>query len=243
MPNGQKQLTATAYYYNGTQSNVTNQASWSSSDNSQATVNSTGLVTGVSAGSPSITALLKNQPVGGRVCNCIGCPPNRDFSTSATVTVQVPTSLSIVVGTSSTTAESACTTGGLAGCGVTRTFKYQVMDQESPPQPIKIGNMAFGDVICNTSTNQLGLNGYITTCGGMTGSCWGTTGPCGQSTDSNGQFSEKLGACSTVCKRSGTCVTAGQTIANQTWTVAGQKLSSDVKSLSYQCNKVLVNGN
>src|ERR1700687_4765229 len=36
--------------------------------------------------------------------------------------------------------------------------------------------------------------------------------------------------------------TAGQTIANQTWTVNGYTLSSDVKGISYQCNKILVNG-
>jgi hypothetical protein len=157
-------------------------------------------------------------------------------------TVQVPTSLVIVSGSSSTTAEGSCTTGGLAGCGVTRTFKYQVMDQESPPQPIKQANMAFGDVICNTSTNQLNLQSYQTTCGGMTGQCWGTAGPCHQFTDANGQFNETLTVCAPACKPSGVCTTAGQTAPTQTWTVEGHKLTGDVKNLSYQCNKILVNG-
>ena len=103
--------------------------------------------------------------------------------------------------------------------------------------------MAFGDVICNTSTNQLNLQSYITTCGGMTGSCWGTPGPCQQFTDANGQFIETLSVCAPAFKPSGTCTTAGQTIANVTWTVAGFTLNSDVKSQSYQCNKILVNGN
>jgi hypothetical protein len=67
-------------------------------------------------------------------------------------------------------------------------------------------------------------------------------GPCGQFTDSNGQFTETLTLCAPACKPSGTCTTAGQTIANQTWTVAAHALSSDVKSISYQCNKILVNG-
>jgi hypothetical protein len=162
------------------------------------------------------------------------------FSATATV-VQVPTSLSIVAGTESTNAEAPCTTGGgLAGCGLTRTFKYQVNDQNG--HPITVANMPFGDVICNTSTNQLNLQGYKTTCGGTTGSCSGTTGPCAQFTDPNGQFTETLTVCAPACKKSGSCTTAGQTIANQTWTVSGHTLSSDVKSISYQCNKILVNG-
>jgi hypothetical protein len=105
-----------------------------------------------------------------------------------------------------------------------------------------VANMPVGDVICNTSTNQLNLQGYNTTCGGTTGSCFGTAGPCGKFTDQNGQFPENLTVCAPACKPSGTCTTAGQTIANQTWTVNGYTLSSDVKSISYQCNKILVNG-
>jgi hypothetical protein len=155
---------------------------------------------------------------------------------------QVPTSLSIVTGTDSTTSEASCTTSkGLAGCGVTRTFTYQVNDQSG--QPIHVGSMAFGDVICSTSTNQLNLTGYGTTCGGTTGSCSGTAGPCGQSTNANGQFNESIGVCAQACKSSGSCCTAGKTVANQTWTVAGRTLNSDVKTLTYQCNKISVNGN
>jgi len=155
--------------------------------------------------------------------------------------VQIPTSLSIVPGTDSTTAESGCTTSGQqSGCGVTRTFLYQVNDQSG--QPIRVANMAFGDVICTTSTNQLNLTGYQTTCGGTTGSCSGTSGPCGAFTDANGQFTETLLVCAPACKPSGTCTTAGQTVSNQTWYINGRALSSDIKSLSYQCNKILVNG-
>jgi hypothetical protein len=102
--------------------------------------------------------------------------------------------------------------------------------------------MQFADVICNTSTNDLNLQSYTTTCGGTTGSCWGTPGPCNQFTDPNGQFSENLSVCAPACKPHGTCTTAGQTVASQTWYVAGIKLTADVKTLSYQCNKVLVNG-
>ena len=102
--------------------------------------------------------------------------------------------------------------------------------------------MQFGDVICTGSTNQLLLNGYATTCGGTTGTCSGTAGPCGQYTDGNGQFTETLKVCAPACKPSGTCTTAGQTIANQTWYINGQALSSDIKTLSYQCNQILING-
>ncbi len=201
------------------------------------------MVSGVAGGTATITADL-NAVVGG-VCPIPpmydgGCQFN-DFTSPVDCTVQIPTSLSIVTGTDSTTTEGSCTTaGGLAGCGVTRTFTYQVNDQNG--QPITAANLPVGDVICNTSTNQLNLLGYNTTCGGMTGSCFGTPGPCNKFTDANGQFPEILGFCAPACKSSGTCTTAGQTIANQTWTVAGIQLSSDVKSISYQCNKILVNG-
>jgi hypothetical protein len=115
---------------------------------------------------------------------------------------------------------------GYAGCGVTRTFRYQVNDQNG--QPIRIANMPLGDVICTSSPNQLNLVGYKTTGGGNTGSCSGTSGPCGQFTDPNGQFTETLILCAPACKKSGTCTTAGQTIGNQTRTVAGKTLSSEL---------------
>lgn len=188
-------------------------------------------VNGVGAGSTNVSADIE-QPT-------TGC--SASAGANGTVYVQVPTSLSIVSGTDSTSTEAPCTTsGGSAGCGVTRTFTYQVNDQNG--FPIAVANMPVGDVICNTSTNQLNLQGYNTTCGGTTGACFGTAGPCGKFTDASGQFPETLTLCAPLCKPSGTCTTAGQTIANQTWTVAGQSLTSDVKSISYQCNKILVNG-
>ena len=159
---------------------------------------------------------------------------------------QIPTSLSIVAGTNQTTSESGCTTsGGLTGCGVTRSFKYQVNDQSG--RPIQVVNMPVGDVICNTATNQLNLQGYTTTCGGTTQvngqTCWGTTGPCNKYTDQNGQLPENLPLCAPACQSAGACCTAGQTVTTQTWTIAGRALSSDVKSITYKCNNVLVNGN
>ncbi len=107
-------------------------------------------------------------------------------------------------------------------------------------QPINPANMPVGDVICSTSTNQLNLQGYKTTCGGTTGTCSGTAGPCGFYTNSGGQFPETLTVCAPACKVNGACTTAGQTLANQTWTVNGFALSS--LELTYECNHVLING-
>ncbi len=230
--NGKVQLNAQATYGDGSVDNFTSSSSWSSNNTSVATVGaSTGLVSGVSPGSPTITAVFPSLvEYYGNLCaygEPIPCPEGSpDPSSSGSVPSQVPTSLSIVPGTSLTTSEAACTTsGGLSGCGVTRTFMYQVNDQNG--QPIKVANMAVGDVICSTSTNQLNLQGYKTTCGGVTGSCSGTSGPCGAYTNSNGQFSETLAVCAPACTSSGTCCAAGQTIANQTWTVAGTTLNSE----------------
>jgi hypothetical protein len=244
---GIMQCTATATYHNCNgypyYYDETNWSTWSTDNASVSTVNSTGLETIQGGGTSTIKARFSDATSYTyrcyHGCTCIDHINYRDGSHGTTG--QVPTSLSIVSGTDSTTSESSCTTsGGLAGCGVTRTFKYQVNDQNG--QPIRMANMAFGDVICITPTNQLNFGSFQTTCGGTTGSCSGTAGPCGQSTDANGQFTERLAVCAPACKPSGTCITAGQTVANQTWTVAGHTLSSDVKSLSYQCNKILVNG-
>ena len=53
-----KQLSAMGVYSDGTSSDVTSQATWSSASTSFATVDSSGLVTGVSAGSSTITATI-----------------------------------------------------------------------------------------------------------------------------------------------------------------------------------------
>lgn len=53
-----QQMVATGTYDNGTTDTVTDSASWASSDNTIATVGSTGLVTGVAAGTATISATL-----------------------------------------------------------------------------------------------------------------------------------------------------------------------------------------
>jgi hypothetical protein len=156
------------------------------------------------------------------------CPQILSPVAHATVTVQVPTSL-VKVGADSTSSQSTCTTGdGLAGCGVTRTFDYQVMDQFSPPQPIT-KSMVFSDTIATGSPNGCDLGGYNVT-------------PPGTFTFPNGTFHETLGICAPACRSGNACITGCSTSANQTWTVAGVALTGDVKSLSYQCNRILVNG-
>ena len=59
IPNGfTEQLTATGIFSDGTNFNITTQATWSSSNNLVATVNNTGLVIGVGPGTATITATI-----------------------------------------------------------------------------------------------------------------------------------------------------------------------------------------
>jgi Bacterial Ig-like domain (group 2) len=55
-PGATSQFTATAIMSDGTTQDVTSQATWTSSNAADATVSSTGLVTGVTAGSVAIQA-------------------------------------------------------------------------------------------------------------------------------------------------------------------------------------------
>ncbi len=55
-----EQFTATANYGNGTTANVTSSATWTSSNTSIATIDASGLATGVAAGSTTITASLNS---------------------------------------------------------------------------------------------------------------------------------------------------------------------------------------
>ncbi len=148
-------------------------------------------------------------------------------SATANATVQKPTSLA-KTGTDSTTTPAACTTsGGLAGCSITRTFDYQVKDQWG--DPMAFGNMPFTDAITTGSPNGCNLGGYNVT-------------PPNQSTDANGTFHENLNICAPACKVSGTCVSSGgcTTNASQVWTINGVALSSI--SLTYRCFQILANG-
>lgn len=72
-------MTATGTFSDGTTENITAKVSWSTSDNSVASVGTTGMVTGVSTGSATITAT------------------SGDVSGSTTLTVRVANLLSIHV--------------------------------------------------------------------------------------------------------------------------------------------------
>lgn len=233
------QFTATSYYWdcngNETWFDATDLAVWSSDNPSVATAGSDGDVTAGAGGTADVTAdMTDSQYPNCAQGDCKAEPA--EYSSSVPVTVQVPTSLSIVGGTSSTTAESSCSAGTAGtGCGVTRSFTYQVLDQSgSPITAPGIGNLQFWDAIQTSSPNGLDLTGYSTTCSSP------NTGPCGFYLNSSGQFQERsLGVCSTICRSNGTCVTAGYTSAIQTWHIGSYSI---VQQISYYCNKVQVNG-
>ncbi|MGH9893534.1 MAG: RHS repeat domain-containing protein, partial [bacterium] len=108
------------------------------------------------------------------------------------ITVQKPTSLTIVPGTSSTTAEGQCTVGGLAGCGVTRTFIYQVRDQFT--NAMVVSDMPFWDSINAGSPNSCNLAGFTTTCSPS------NTGPCPGKDTTDGKFLDTLDICAPACR-------------------------------------------
>ena len=148
---------------------------------------------------------------------------------------QVPTSLSIVAGTDSTSPEASCSAGSFGtGCGVTRSFTYQVNDQNG--NSIQTAGLEVWDAIATTSPNNLSISGYNTTCSPS------NTGPCGVTTNSSGQFEEQpgLSVCSTVCRVNNACTKAGQTNATQTVYVGP---ASIVQQLVYYCDHITVNGN
>ena len=102
---GTHQLQMYSQYVNGSQYNITGSSSWSSSATTVATV-SVGLVSGVSAGSLTVTATGPNEIANGKYCApyvapaCPRLPPQA--STPGTVINVCPTSSSLA----STTAES-----------------------------------------------------------------------------------------------------------------------------------------
>jgi Quinohemoprotein amine dehydrogenase, alpha subunit domain III len=76
--------------------------------------------------------------------------------------VQVPTTLSMVAGSASGTTEQLCTS---SACGTIVSFKYQVYDQDTAPQPI-MASMSMWDSFGSFDPDPLGMNGApaSTTC-------------------------------------------------------------------------------
>jgi len=212
--------------------------SYSSSNSSVASVNgSTGQVRCLAGGTATINAVMNFTDyywTGLYEGNeCVAELFQTKTRPGGGMTVQVPTSLSIVSGTSPTTAEAGCQSG--TRCGITRSFTYQVNDQNG--SPIRVAGMEVWDSIATTTPNNLGLTSYVTTCGpGQTNS-----GPCGVTTNANGQFVEAaLSVCSTVCFVNNACTTGGPTNATQTVHVAGATITQNI---IYYCDHVTVNGN
>jgi hypothetical protein len=207
-------------------------SSWNTGDQNVATVDSNGLVTAKGAGSTTDTAYVKNMvPNSKGYCTYYTVPA---IGTVNVANVLVPTSLSIVAGTSKTTTEASCSAGQYGtGCGMGRSFTYQVNDQFG--SPMRVAGLAVWDEINTTSPNNLNISGYQTTCAPP------NTGPCGAVTDTNGQFQENPGltVCSTVCRVNNACVHGGPTNATQKVHVGSAIIT---QSLSYYCDHVTVNG-
>jgi hypothetical protein len=166
------------------------------------------------------------------------------YTKTSWITVQKPSVL-IIQGPDTTTSEGTCNAGVGTGCGVTRTFTYQVLDQIGGGEAINFAGMQVWDSITIGSPNDLGISGVTTTC---TGTSAGTNnGPCNKATQSDGTFPEGppfgtgLSVCSTACISGGTCVVPSKTTtAFQTIHVNG--FAVQTQTLTDKCNKILVNG-
>lgn len=125
-----QQFTATGVNGNGTSSDVTSTATWTSSNTSAASVSSTGLVTAIAAGTANITASAQNTEASTNVIvtasalNSIAIAPTNTTVTTgltsqftATGTFQDGTTqdlTTLVTWTSSTTTVATINTAGLA---------------------------------------------------------------------------------------------------------------------------------
>jgi uncharacterized protein YjdB len=80
-----EQFTATGYNWDGSNANITSQVTWSSDNTGTATTNSTGLVTGVAAGTSNITAALS-----GKTSSPLSLTVVAAAKTTSTTTTTVP---------------------------------------------------------------------------------------------------------------------------------------------------------
>ncbi len=178
-------------------------------------------------------AVISSTATTGNNAGAIYVTANSEDSNKKDFYVQVPTSLSMVSGTASGTTERLCTS---STCGTIVSFKYQVNDQDSTPQPIR-ASMSMWDSFATTySPDNLNMQGNTT----FATTCPNNTGPCNVFTFADGTFQEgALGACSPVCFVNGACTTGGPSGIVQTWHIAS---SSIAQNISEYCQKVLVNG-
>lgn len=198
--------------------------SWSESSNNRVTLSATsGSSVTVKAGKPSEAENDVTVSVTYTVNGITTSPAQLQM------TVRKPTSL-VKTGTDTTTSEARCTTSsGAAGCGVKRTFVYQVKDQlgKNFSLATSTGGVTFYDTITTVAgQNGCNLSGYNTTCP--------MPGPCSQVTF--GTFNETLSICAPACRSGVRCITGCTTTARQVWTVNG--IDMPELELTYACNSI-----
>jgi hypothetical protein len=218
----------------GTSLDKTTTARWTSGNTAVLTV-AAGLVKGVTVGATSLTAsvLAPSESEGEPDPECPASCPTGLQTGGGSGSTQIPTSLAIVPGTSSTTAGPCTLSGGGSGCGMSRAFTYQVLDQTGAV--MQVGGLAVWDAITVTGANPLNLGKNFAT------TCPGGTGPCGPVTNGSGQFQElSLGICASACIVNKKCVTVGPTQATQVWHVG--PTATIAQQIGYFCDHATVNG-
>jgi hypothetical protein len=144
-----QQFTATGTYSDGSKQNLTSQAAWISSKIAVATINASGLATGVSAGSTTISAALAG--VTNSATLTVTAPP---ALTSITVT---PANPAILVGTS-----QPFTAAGTYSDGSTQNVTSQVTWSSSKTAVATISASGLATAVTVGSTSILAILGGFT---------------------------------------------------------------------------------
>jgi Bacterial Ig-like domain (group 2) len=170
------QATAVMTLDNGSTEPLTS-GSWTSNNTSIATVNTSGLVTGVQGGATVIYSPSVSAPQGGET-QCFQqdetvCP-YFEWQANGTVTVQVPGGFSVITDTGNVAYQCKYDNGSNAYTGVTRTIYYQLLDNGTPAKPITINGIAMTESF-STITDGCDLGGPPTAVNGPTsgGGKWG----------------------------------------------------------------------
>ena len=209
---GTKQLNVTAYWDGGTQYNVNNFVTWSSTKTNIATVK-TGSVTGVAPGTATISG-FGSLAYYYNYCayDPTSCPSDYQ-NQGGSGTGQVGPYQVEPIATASQ-GPAACSLKGQAGWVRNVTNQVQQVDGSS----YAVSGLTATDQISTSTPNQLGITGT------QTGS-FATTG--------DGSFPDTYYVCSTACPGS------GETGALQNWTVAGIPLFH-VDALIYKCASITI---
>ncbi len=217
---GTKQLVATARWNTGAQYTYTTYSTWSSNRTTVATVSNTtqGLVTGVSAGSATITASF----TGTEIYNPNLCAYDPRCPASGTVQGSGPGGVGpYQVEPIFTASQGPVTAGNCPNSpypGFVRFVTNQVQYQNGTA--FAFSGLSVADTITVGTRHDLGS-------GTDTGSAV-TTG--------DGSFQDRYSVCSPLCPGSG-----GQTDALQNWTVNGVPLPH-VNGLVYKCTSITIDG-